>query len=280
METLKPALKPGVHKNVQIEEYHNDPAVSCTGIKRLLKSPLDYWAFSPHNPARKEQKVTSSLAAGSAFHTLLLEPETFSDRFKVKEGVQSSKVPGFVGEGDLKEMEAAVAAVRSLPNISKLFTDGEAEVTMVWDDPLTGVRCRCRHDYFRQSHGMTVDYKTIGDMAERDIDRQIVKYGYHVQAAFYLDGMKALGLGDHQDFVLVFQQRDYPHKVYATTLCDDTIDIGRECYQLALSKYRKAVEACGLEKPWPAYKDEVHIRTLGDIQMHAPAINYGYQPAQ
>lgn len=279
MENFKP-IAPGLHKGINPEQYHQDPAVSCTGIKRLLNSPLDYWAFSPHNPERRDGKSSSALAAGSAFHCLLLEPDAFPSRFQVKEGVQTSRVPGFVGEGDFKEMEAAIAAIRAMPRVSRLFTEGEAEVTMVWDDPFTGVRCRCRHDYFRQAHNMTVDYKTTTEVSEREIDRQLVRYGYHVQAAFYLDGMKALGLGDHQDFVFVFQQRDYPHKVYATTLCDETIGIGREAYQHALSIYKRTRDEVGFEKPWPAFKDEIYVRHLGDIQVHAPAINYGYLSAK
>ncbi|MEZ5781177.1 MAG: PD-(D/E)XK nuclease-like domain-containing protein [Rhizobiaceae bacterium] len=260
--------------------YHADRAISATGIKRLLKTPLDFWVFSPLNPLREfqPQKSSSALAKGSAFHCLLLEPHEFSKRFEVKDGVKSSRVPGKVGGGDLNEMMAAIAQLRAMPNVSQLFTDGEAEVTMVWDDPETGVRCRCRHDYFRQQHGMTVDYKTIADISEREIDRQIVRFDYHVQAALYLDGMKALKLGDHQDFVFVFQQRDFPHKVYATTICDETIEIGRKAYKMALRTYATMMERYGAETPWPSFGDKVHVRTYGDIQMHAPSIDYGYMP--
>ena len=275
-------LKPGLHENIDPATYHADPAVSNTGIKRLLSSPFDYWAFSPHNPLREfiPQPSSSALAAGSAFHCLLLEPHEFSKRFTVKDGVQSSRVPGTVGGGDLNNMMAAIEQLRAMPSVSKLFTDGKAEVTMVWDDEETGVRCRCRHDYFRQAHGMTVDYKTITDISERDIDRQIVKFGYHIQAAFYLDGMKALKLGDHQDFVFVFQQRAFPFKVYATTLCDETIAIGRETYQLALRQYVAIRDKFGFDQPWPSFEDKVHVRAYADIHMHAPSIDYGFMPHQ
>ncbi|WP_245459939.1 PD-(D/E)XK nuclease-like domain-containing protein [Mesorhizobium sp. M1B.F.Ca.ET.045.04.1.1] len=107
-----------------------------------------------------------------------------------------------------------------------------------------------------------------------------MKYGYYIQAAFYLDGMKALGLGDHQDFVFVFQQRDYPHKVYATTICDETIEIGRKAYRLALKTYATMLERYGADVPWPAYPDRVHCRSYPDIQMHAPSIDYGFMPTR
>lgn len=277
MNTQTP-LTIGLHSDVPNEVYQNDEAVSASGIKRLLSSPKDYWALSPLNKGYKQPKLTSALAKGTAFHTLLLEPSQFDQRIKVKEGVQSSKVSGYVGEGELEGMRAAVAEIHGMPNVSQLFTDGEAEVTMVWRDKETGIMCRCRHDYFRQKHGMTIDYKTISDISEREIDRSIVRYHYYIQAALYLDGMKALGLGDHQDFVFVFQQRDFPHKVYATTLCDETIDIGRKAYKLALRTYATMMERFGPDVPWPAYPDKVHCRSYADIQMHAPQIDYGFMP--
>lgn len=277
MSTTLP-LPNGLLRDIPNEVYHADEAVSASGIKRLLSCPKDYWALSPLNKGYKQQKTTSALAKGTAFHTLLLEPAAFESRIKVKEGVQSSRVPGYVGEGELAGMKAAVAEIHAMPNVSQLFTDGEAEVTMVWVDRETGIRCRCRHDYFRQKHGMTVDYKTISDISEREIDRQIVKYGYYIQAAFYLDGMKALGLGEHQDFVFVFQQRDFPHKVYATTICDETIEIGRKAYRLALRSYATMMERFGPDVPWPAFADKVHVRDYHDIQMHAPSIDYGFMP--
>jgi exodeoxyribonuclease VIII len=230
------------------------------------------------NKGYKQPKQTSALARGTAFHTLLLEPDSFEERIKVKAGVQSSKVPGFVGEGELEGMRAAVAQIHAMPTVSRLFTEGETEVTMVWKDKETGALCRCRHDYFRQAHGMTVDYKTIAEVSEREIDRAIVRYGYYIQAAFYLDGMKALGLGDHQDFVFVFQQSSFPYKVYATTICDQTIERGREAYKLALRTYATMMERYGEEFEWPAYPDRVHCRQMDDISMHAPAINYGFMP--
>ncbi|WP_189521163.1 PD-(D/E)XK nuclease-like domain-containing protein [Mesorhizobium sp. M1B.F.Ca.ET.045.04.1.1] len=143
--------------------YQRDKAVSTTGIKRLLSCPLDYWALSALNPNHEfiASKSTSSLRKGSAFHCLLLEPHEFTKRFTVKDGVKQSSAPGFVGGGEYNEMMAAIDAIRAMPNVSQLFTDGEAEVTMVWEDKETGVLCRCRHDYFRRKHGMTVTIRPL-----------------------------------------------------------------------------------------------------------------------
>ncbi len=278
METNQIPLAIGLHRDVPIETYHADKAVSTTGIKRLLKSPRDYWKQSPLNKGYKFEKKTGALAKGSVFHTLLLEPDLFRSRFLILEGQQSTKKAGCVGEGDYLSAVDAVNEIRSRPNVSRLFTGGEAELTMVWRDKETGILCRCRHDYFISNLGMTVDYKTIAELTERDIDRAIVRYGYYIQAAFYLDGMKALGLGDHQDFNLVFQESSFPHDVYATTICDETIDIGRKAYKLALRTYAAMLERYGEETPWPSYPDKVHVRAYGDIQMHAPQIDYGFMP--
>ena len=78
--TLRP---PGIYLGLSNEEYHADGAISSTGIKDLLKSPYRYWYFSDMNPdPNKEERInTSSTKLGTAFHTLILEPENFDYSF-------------------------------------------------------------------------------------------------------------------------------------------------------------------------------------------------------
>jgi hypothetical protein len=67
---------PGIYFNMDEDEYRKAPALSSSGIRDLLISPLDYWSNSPSNPAYVDQK-TDAMILGTAMHRRLLEPERF-----------------------------------------------------------------------------------------------------------------------------------------------------------------------------------------------------------
>lgn len=71
-------IKPGIYFDMSEEEYHAAPALSASGIKNLLVSPLTYWINSPFNPDYEDEK-TAAMALGTAFHRRLLEPERFAE---------------------------------------------------------------------------------------------------------------------------------------------------------------------------------------------------------
>lgn len=62
----------GVYFGMQDEEYHAIPALSASGIKNLLISPMEFWACSWLNPERQESDTTAK-EMGKAYHTRILE---------------------------------------------------------------------------------------------------------------------------------------------------------------------------------------------------------------
>jgi len=65
-------IKPGVYFDMPDTEYHKVPALSNSGIKNLLISPMDFWARSWMNP-RYEHPETSAMTLGTAYHKRILE---------------------------------------------------------------------------------------------------------------------------------------------------------------------------------------------------------------
>lgn len=68
---------PGIYFGMSEDFYHAAPALSSSGIRNLLISPLDYWTNSHLNPAYVDEK-TDAMILGTAFHRRLLEPERFA----------------------------------------------------------------------------------------------------------------------------------------------------------------------------------------------------------
>jgi PDDEXK-like uncharacterized protein DUF3799/SAP domain-containing protein len=82
---IPPAFQPhapGIVFGMAAEEYHRDPALGSTDLKRLLRSPSDYWWESHLNPNRPPDKDTPARQKGRALHKLVLEGEqAFAEAF-------------------------------------------------------------------------------------------------------------------------------------------------------------------------------------------------------
>ena len=74
-------IKEGIYFNLSNEEYHDDPAIGSTDIKKLLKSPTEYWYNSQLNPNRDLTKK-QHLKFGSALHCYLMEKHNFNKEFQ------------------------------------------------------------------------------------------------------------------------------------------------------------------------------------------------------
>src|SRR4051794_14699605 len=75
--------QPGIYFGMPESEYHAARALSCSGIKQLSVSPLNYW----HNNLsldREPPEESYPQRFGKAVHCRLLEPDSFRDRFAVE----------------------------------------------------------------------------------------------------------------------------------------------------------------------------------------------------
>ncbi len=83
--------KPGIYFGMPDTEYHADPSLSASGIKKLITDPeefYDTWAMNP-NPAPRENK--DCLSRGTLWHCRILEPELFDQKYILAPHLQ----PGF-----------------------------------------------------------------------------------------------------------------------------------------------------------------------------------------
>jgi hypothetical protein len=66
---------PGIVFGMPAADYHRDPSLGSTGLKRLLRSPSDYWWGSHLNPDRPLDNDAPAKQKGRALHKLVLEGE-------------------------------------------------------------------------------------------------------------------------------------------------------------------------------------------------------------
>jgi exodeoxyribonuclease VIII len=98
---------------------------------------------------------------------------------------------------------------------------------------------------------MTVDLKTTtADLDSRSLSREIAKYRYHIQEAFYRRAYYRCH-GEWPVFVFVFVSTKPPYLVRCVELDDATRDAGACAVDKALTIWH----ACQMTGTWPGYDD-------------------------
>lgn len=268
--------EPGIYDDVPHADYHADPvaegSLSCSGAKRLL--PPSCPAKFKHERDNPPEP-THYLDVGNAAHKLLLGvgPEievvdapdwrTKAAREARDEARERGAVP-LLAE-DYAQAQERVATLKQHPLASVLFDpdSGNPEQSIFWRDHSTKIMRRARLDWLpkpRQGDGRLFlpDYKTCRSADPKALARDINTWRYHMQAAWYVDGLDALGYSDDIVFLLVFQERDAPYLVTVAEMDQTALKIGRRMASEALDIYH----ACITTDTWPGYSDEVELLSL------------------
>lgn len=97
-------MQPGVYPDISNDDYHGGPGISKSGLDLIHRSPLHYRAAKT---VANDNEPTPAQAIGTAFHALLLEPESFAQIYCQQ--LQRSEVPEAIDD-----REQLVAMVQQL----------------------------------------------------------------------------------------------------------------------------------------------------------------------
>lgn len=162
---------------------------------------------------------------------------------------------------ELDEAEAAIKNIRGDDSIFSLLyqASNQVEVRADYVDRETGVvvPVKCLIDVVPSEDGAfptsLADFKTARCGALRSWGRFVYGFGYHVQAAMYLDlwnaAEPAAFQGDREDWKIFGCESEKPFEPFKRTLSQEFIQLGRVSYQNALRRYAK----CLASNQWPGY---------------------------
>lgn len=261
------------------QRYHADPVVggslSSSGARTLVGSCPARFRWERDNG----RPPTAAMEFGTAYHRLILgvgaEIKTINLKSRRSDAWETfaaktraaGQIPLLLKEMDLAEEMAGV--LRAHPVAGPLFArPGHAEQTFVARDPDTGVMCRALVDWMPDvpdgARVLLVDLKTTASAEPTAFAKSMANYGYHQQAAFYLDVLTWLGLdhGQPPRFVLVAQEKEPPYLVTIAEPDEQATEWGRELNRMALRTYSR----CTATGEWPGYD---HGPT-GIAQLHLP----------
>lgn len=245
-------------KKISFEDYKNMDGINQSALKTMLKSPLSY---KHHHIDGLDQKDSYEMMFGRAVHTLLLEPELFHQQYvtheklKIRRGkvydellkeYPDKEILNFQDFTDIVEM---CAEIREREDISKILEIPDKELAVHWMDRDTEITCKGLVDIYDRENKVMYDIKTTADASPKTFFWDIKKYGYHFQAAFYLDGLKEVTGEDHTKFIIIAleKKRPYNYGIYEINVA--LLQDGQNKYDEAI----KLLKYCTANDSWPSY---------------------------
>lgn len=261
-------MNDGIYPNVQRAEYEKFDAINISTLIHGIQS----MAHLKHQLDVKPSKKTPAQNFGIGLHLAVFEPSEFKKRAKVGPDVNKNstewkefykKCDG--GDTILSSKENyEILLMRNVlrtwePTRLILDSEGYGEITVVWTDKETGLKCRGIIDRFCSLHGesLVVDLKSCTDASHGAFTRSIMEYFYHAKAAWYLDALNTLHPMNRR-FVFIAQEKDAPYCAALYELDDRAMAEGRRIYQKLLRQYAE----CKKTDVWPAYPSGIQPLAL------------------
>lgn len=258
-----------IYTEMTNDDYHNHQAISRSGVLEFSRSPYHYFKSYLEN-GRIKKNPTPAMTFGSAFHTLMLEPEKFDNEYICKptpvllkdvgrevydiykntlEAIDKmGKTVLSVDEFDaLAEMKKAV---ENHPDANKLITGGQHEASLFWTDEHTGIECKARPDIWHEE--IVTDLKTIASADPKTFQRSMVEGGYHIQAAMIREAIRMNTGKDVKTFAYIVCEKTFPFSVAVYVLDELALEQGHCEFKNILLELKQ----CKQNNEWQSYKTQ------------------------
>ncbi len=244
--------EPGFYLDVDERSYHTDlTSLSVSGAKVLLKAPA-LFRWQQDHPVHKDVfdfgSAAHALVLGAGMESIYVTP---LDEFRTNAAKAEKAEARRVGLSVVTPAEwltvcdmADVLATHE--TAMRLLSDGKPEVSAYARDEATGVMRRCRFDWLGSR--ILTDYKSTRSADPWSFGGDVAKFGYHLQAAWYLDLARDLG-HPAEAFAFIAQEKEPPYLVEVYDLDEPALARGRELNNRALERFRDCTES-GI---WPGY---------------------------
>ncbi len=252
------------------EKYHADTTrISKSGLDLISKAPKLYYERYLNPLRKKPAKTIDAFIFGSAFHLFILEPEKIENelicqpkfigkgsRTKKTEFENANPDKLIISQQQYADLVGMRESVRSHPIASKLLFSGEAEKEINWIDPVTGVKCKCKLDFFNDKRDI-VDLKSAKDASDYGFQKSARQNRYHIQDAFYFDGTETAGYNP-DNFYFVAVEKTAPYLVNVFMYDEYERSLARDIYREDLETYKH----CKEYNIWQGYEPTIKPLTV------------------
>lgn len=182
-------------KDMRFTDYLALDAIDAS----LIKSALRGREF-----IKLTHKESDALNFGRAFHIALLEPEKFAKLVQVRDGGVKTKKHAaqkekdlqtygddaldfiYISEDERNTIDKMREAIYQFDDVKKLLLPTEKEITGILDFPNGKAPGKFKIRVDAKGRNYLLDLKTTTASGFDYFTREIVNYGYDIQAAFYL----------------------------------------------------------------------------------------------
>ena len=246
------SVEPGIYSEMSYKDYCMQDAIT----RRHLILDRNWQRTNYNLVVPKED--TEAMILGRAVHAITLDaPSVDKDFLFTMEYPRTTKEGKEQWEADKAlagsrtiirggEAFAIASAVTRHPGAARLLQEGSSEVSVFWKEGID--LCKARLDYLRD--GLIVELKTTQSAAPRDFTREIVKYGYHFQAAWYRRGLsKALPV---KGVAIIAVEKAAPYCVAVYHFTNAQLDRAEQVLLQRLEDFRM----CRETQHWTGYPDD------------------------
>ena len=223
------------------EIYHSHNSISASGLKEIYKKSVFHFL-------NRKFKESPAMKLGTAVHQAILEPYDFHDIYHITEkidkrtkaGKEEYKKQNEIAEGKIvleSDIFYIIEAIKESYKKNKLaqkYCSGQMELSHY--SQMDGIDVRVRPDCINTMSNFISDVKTCQDNSPAAFKRDVYNWGYHLQAAFYMD------VCNIDNFKFIACQTKFPYTVEVYTLDEKDIEFGRMGYKNALRQWKKYLE--------------------------------------
>jgi hypothetical protein len=244
------------------DEYHAGEGLSNSQLSDFADSPAKYHAIHVAKTLPKPES-TADQKIGTLLHELVLEGE-FKSAVAIprdvlnKDGHRKGSAwtqwaadhegQVFLTDSERSDLLEMADAIEAHPAARELLMqEGESEVPLRMQCPITGLLLRCKLD--RLSPGRFIaDLKTTKDPSPRGFASSVATFGYHRQQAFY-GRIAASYSGANLPFFFVAIGKTKPYRVEVYRLQDDFAASGEAECETLLRQLAKCHETGNWQYP-------------------------------
>lgn len=247
--------------DIDDDTYRQSNGVSQSELKLIKSKSLYHYRYG--NTSKKD---TDALIVGRAIHKAVFEWDDFKNVYRVRpkdmnlrtkagrELLEKMKEGGkyeVLTRDDMAKIKRMRASIKRRPHILELI-NGCLFERSTWAR-IDGTLFKIRTDGYKP--GVVLDLKTTMDASPNTFIRDIFKYGYHIQAAFYSDVIEH-HTGSIPAFKIIALEKSFPFEACLYELSPKSIAIGRKTYLEELEKLQRAIKT----NVWPSYPDVTRVK--------------------
>jgi hypothetical protein len=249
-------------RSMSYDAYDRLPALRRSDADKMAISA----AYMKHCQANCDIDSTA-LTVGRVLHTLILEPQKETATVAIWKGARrfGKEWDAFKVASDGKDIVTAdeyemVSAMRDTflgkALTRNLLKGASVEGVAVWTDPATGIELKARLDIYKP--GAVFDLKSTSTQTKEDFLRDAYKFGYHRQAAWYLDAARAVTGQAFDEFFIVAIEKKAPFDLSVYRVDQSMIALGRAENAQNIALYA----TCLASDVWPGRPEIVEQLTL------------------